>query len=218
MKSVSLTLAAAALLVFAGTTQAQDKGAVAVVDIDAVANELGISEAVVAKLQAASQNLNQQLANAKGQLQGRMNQAEAQVGQQANDQARQQLVNFNRQLNEQYDQLQAQARQAITNTRNQEIRDFQEKLKPIALDVAKKKGFQVVMMKISPPVFAFTEEVDITADVTAAAKAAGIKVDPAPAAAPAAAPATPPAAAPAEDSKGKGDDKGKAKAKADDKG
>lgn len=211
MKSFSILLTALAILAGSSMANAQGKGGVAVVDIDAVAKELGISDAVVAKLQAASANLNQQLDNAKGQLQGRMNQAEAQVGQQANPQARQQLVNFNRQLNQQYDQNVAQARQAITNVRIQEIRAFQEKLKPVALAAAKAKGFDIVMMKVSPPVFAFSEEADITEEVIAAAKKAGIK--PEPTETPTSAPAPAPTAAP-EAEKGKG----KAKAKSDKKG
>ncbi|MDC0311682.1 OmpH family outer membrane protein [bacterium] len=210
MKSFSILLTAIAIFAGSSLANAQGKGGVAIVDIDAVAKELGISDAVVAKLQAASTQLNQDLNNAKGQLQGKMNQAEAQVGQQANAQGRQQLVDFNRQLNQQYDQYVAQARQAITNTRVQEIRAFQEKLKPVALAAAKAKGFDVVMMKVSPPVFVFSDEADITQEVIAAAKKAGIKPETA-AAAPAAASEAP---APAAGEKGNGN----AKAKADKKG
>jgi len=175
MKPILLLLTCACL---ATPAIAQNSGGVAIVDIDAVAKELGIADAVVRDLQVAQTDLNTQLSNAKSQLQAKMNQAEAQAGQQPTPQRRQELVNFNRQLNQEYDRYQANARQILTNTRVTRIREFQEKLKPIAQAEAKKKGLHIVLMKVSPPVFTFSEEVDITEAVTAAAKAAGIKADP----------------------------------------
>lgn len=178
MKSILLLLSCACL---AAPAIAQTNGGVAVVDIDAVAKELGIADAVIRDLQVAQTDLNNQLANAKSQLQAKMNQAEAQAGQLATPQQRQELINFNRQLNQEYDRYQANARQILTNTRVTKIREFQDKLKPIAEAEAKKKGLHVVLMKVSPPIFTFTADVDITEEVTAAAKAAGIKADPSPA-------------------------------------
>jgi len=171
MKRLSLFLLA---LAFTTPALRSQDGGVAVLDIDAVAAELGVEGSVVAQLQTLQNNLNTELQSARANLQNQMNTAEQAVGQNPTPQQRQQLVQANQQLNAQFNQLQGQARQALTQERARLINDFREKLRPIALEAAKAKGLDVVLMKVTPPVYVFTDAVDITADTTDRAKKAGL--------------------------------------------
>jgi len=203
-----LTLSFSVLLL-AVSASAQN-GGVAILDIDAVARALGVEEAVKNDLQSMQNGLNGELQKAQANLQAQMKNAEQVAGTNPNEQQKAQLVQTNQQLDAQFNQLKAQAQQTLAQERVKKINDFREKLKPIALEAAKAKGLGVVLMQVTPPVYAFDEAVDITAATTDAAKKAGMETKstaPAPAApAPAA-----PAPAPAAPDAGKGKAKEKAK-------
>lgn len=202
MKILPSLCAFALTLGLSPLAQAQNGGA-AVLDIDKVAQELGIDQSVLTELQQIEANLNNQLAQVRGNLQTQMNQLEARAGQQPTPEIQAQLLEANRKLNADFNQVRAQAQNQLAAARIQRINEFRDKLRPIALDAAKAKGLQVVLT-LTPQVYANDESVDITAEVIKAAVAAGLKQEaPAPAAAPAA-PATPEAkpseeAAPKED-------------------
>ena len=94
------------------------------------------------------------------------------------------------------------------------INDFRVRLEPIALKAAEAQGLGVVLMKVTPPVFAYATSVDITQATTKLALEAGMQVTAPAETAPVAAPANGGAApAPADGAKGKGDAKEKGKAK-----
>jgi len=197
MKRFALSFFSCLLLTLGAHAQ---NGGVAVLDIDAVAAELGVEDSVRVELQTLQNNLNTELQNARANLQQQMATAEQAVGESPTDQQRQQLLQTNQQLNAQFNQLQAQARQTIAQERAQKINEFRDKLRPIALEAAKDKGLDVVLMRVTPPVFGFTDAVDITEDTTRRAKEAGLE---------AAVPAAPPRATPTNDKAGKGNPKGK---------
>ena len=56
------------------------------------------------------------------------------------------------------------------------INEFRIKLEPIAKKVAKDRGLDVVIMKVTPPVFTFSSEVDITEATYELAVEAGMRV------------------------------------------
>ena len=59
------------------------------------------------------------------------------------------------------------------------INEFRIKLEPIAKDAAAERGLDVVIMKVTPPVFTFSSNVDITEATYKLAVEAGMQVKPA---------------------------------------
>ncbi|MCB1234109.1 MAG: OmpH family outer membrane protein [Verrucomicrobiae bacterium] len=194
MKNLLILTILAAFAALAPNGWAQ-KGGVAVLDIDKVAQELGVDKAVLGELQKIEADLNTQLGQIRTNLQSQMNQLEAQAGQQRTQQVQAQLVNANQQLNAQFNNVKAQAQNQLAAARIAKINEFREKLEPLALEAAKAKGLGVVLTK-TPQVYAYDEALDITDDTIKRAKAAGLETKieesaaPTPAPAPAAAPET----------------------------
>lgn len=187
MKILPTLCALAIALGMAPLAQAQN-GGVAVLDIDKVAQELGVDQSVLTELKQIEANLNNQLAQVRTNLQTQMNQLEARAGQQRTQQIQAQLVQANRKLNADFGAVRQQAQNQLATARVQRINEFREELRPIALEAAKAKGLSVVMT-LTPNLYAHDEAVEITEDVIARAKAAGLKID-IPAEAPAAEEAT----------------------------
>jgi Skp family chaperone for outer membrane proteins len=191
----SLVFLILATVTFGSSTFAQ-KGGVAILDIDAVAKELGVEEQVRVTLLSMQESLNAELQKAQSTLQAQMNGVEQAAGENPTDEKKQEVLATNQQLNSEFNRLKMQAEQNLVQERVRLINDFRIKLEPVALEVAKGKGFDVVLMKVTPPLFASSPEVDITADTAKLAKSKGMQVPVTPAApAPAATPAAPKPAA-----------------------
>lgn len=172
-KLLVATLATVALSLAA---QAQ-QGGVAVLDIDAVARNLGVEEKVRVDLVNMQNTLNTELQKTQQTLQSQMAGVEQSAGENPTEEQRRQILATNQQLNAEFNRLKAQAQQQLANERVRLINEFRIKLEPVALEAAKAKGLQVVLMKVTPPVFAYGPEVDITDDTTARAIEAGMNVE-----------------------------------------
>ena len=172
MKILPSLLVIASAFGMAISAQAQG-GSAAVLDIDKVAQELGVDQSVLTELQQIEASLNNQLAQVRNNLQSQMNQLEARAGQQRTQQIQAQLVEANRKLNADFNAVRAQAQNQLAAARIQRINTFREKLRPVALEAAKAKGFNVVLT-LTPQVYAHDDAVDITDDVIQRAKAAGL--------------------------------------------
>ncbi len=209
MKILPTFCALAIAVGLAPLAQAQN-GGVAVLDIDKVAQELGIDQSVLTELKEIETNLNNQLAQVRNNLQSQMNQLEARAGQQRTPEMQAQLVQANRKLNADFGAVRAQAQNQLVSARVQRINEFRDKLRPIALESAKTKGLQVVMT-LTPNLYTYDDSVDITEDVIKRAKEAGLQEEAPAATEEAAAPSTgeaapaAPAPAPAADSEGSSD-------------
>lgn len=172
-KFILATLTTALFLLSA---QAQ-QGGVAILDIDAVARDLGVEEKVRVDLIGMQNKLNEELKKAQAQLQTQMSGVEEAAGEEPTDEQRRQIMATNQQLNSEFNRLKGQAQQALAQERVRLINEFRIRLEPVALMVAKEKGLDVVMMKVTPPVFAYTSSVDITVATAAKAVEAGMKVE-----------------------------------------
>ena len=203
-----LIFASVSLLTFVFTANAQS-GGVAVLDIDAVARQLGVEEKVRVDLLKMQNNLNQELQKTQAALQNQMVGVERAAGENPSEEQRRQIIATNQQLNSEFNRLKGQAQNTLAQERVRMINEFRIKLEPIALDAAKAKGLDVVLMKITPPVFAYAAQVDITEATTKLAEEAGMRVE---ASATPVAPAAPAAGTEAPAAAGKAG-KGKAKAK-----
>jgi Skp family chaperone for outer membrane proteins len=193
-------------------------GGVAVLDIDEVARQLGIEEKVRVDLLNMQNNLNADLKRSQETMQKQMTGVEEAAGKNPSDEQKRQIVATNQQLNEEFNRLKAQAQNTLAQERARMINEFRVRIEPIALKAAREIGLDVVLMKVTPPVFSFSTAVDITQATTKMALEAGMQVNSggvtnAPAPATGSSPARPPVAAPVAtpmtDEKDKGEGKSK---------
>jgi len=213
------------LLVLVGSafsTYAQ-KGGVAILDIDEVARQLGVEEKVRVDLLNMQNNLNADLKRTQETMQKQMVGVEEAAGKTPTEEQKRQIVATNQQLNEEFNRLKAQAQNNLAQERVRMINEFRVRLEPIALKAAGEIGLEVVLMKVTPPVFVYANSVDITQTTAKLALEAGMQVKAgevtnAPAPASGNAPTAAPIAAPSADGKEKGESKGGEKSKGKEKG
>lgn len=217
MNKKSLLLGSLASLLLSLPAFAQ-KGGVAVLDIDEVARQLGVEEKVRVDLQKMQDNLNAELKRAQESMQKQMEGVEKAAGEAPSDDQKRQIIATNQQLNEEFNRLKAQAQNTLGQERVRLINEFRIRLEPIALKAAQEAGFEVVLMKVTPPVFTYAQSVDITQATTKLALDSGLQVKAAevqnaPAPSTTDAPADAPKSGEKGDAKAKGDAKGEAKGK-----
>lgn len=190
------------------------KGGVAVLDIDEVARQLGVEEKVRVDLQKMQDNLNADLKRTQETMQKQMEGVEKAAGETPSDEQKRQIIATNQQLNEEFNRLKAQAQNTLGQERVRQINEFRIRLEPIALKAAQEAGFEVVLMKVTPPVFTYAQSVDITQATTKLALDSGLQVKASEVQnAPAPATTEAPADAPKADGKGEAKAKGEAKGK-----
>lgn len=171
----SLLLALFVFLVVASPVVAQ-KGGVAVLDLDEVARQLGVEEKVRVDLLSMQNNLNADLKRTQETMQKQMAGVEQAAGEAPTEEQKKEIVATNQQLNEEFNRLKNQAQSTLAQERVRLINEFRVRLEPIALQAAKSAGLDVVLMKVTPPVFAYDTNVDITEASIKLALEAGMQV------------------------------------------
>jgi len=154
---------------------------VAIVDLDAVAQELGVLEFIKVTLENSEFDKVAALTETQKALQAKMDKAITDAGAKPNEkldklspEKQREVAIVNRELETQFQQSRAQAAQAIEIEKLKMIEAFRQELKPHAQAVAKKRGMSVVLNKVMPPVYAFEDSADITKELTDVAKKAGL--------------------------------------------
>jgi len=170
------------------------QGGVAIVDVDAVARDMGADKQVLDALKQAQDDLNARLKDTQAAMQKQFDEAVAKAGgDKASEEQKQQWAQFTQRMQNQFSQYKGQAQVTLNREQAKLVLAFREKVRPVALEIAKGKGLDVVLQK-SDQVIGFVESVDISKEVAAQLKAAEPKAEAkaAPEAAPkAAAKATP---------------------------
>lgn len=196
------------MIVLPATAQS---GGVAILDIDEVARQLGVEEKVRVDLLGMQNNLNADLKRTQETMQKQMSGVEEAAGENPTDEQKRQIVATNQQLNEEFGRLRMQAQNTLAQERARMISEFRIRLEPIALKAAAAQKLDVVLMKVTPPVFTYATSVDITQATVKLALEAGmqvkadeIKAAPAPVATP---------TAPSDEGKAKSEAKEKGKGK-----
>ena len=162
------TLALASLLSPSGLIAQQ--GGVAIIDIDSVAREIGADKEVLGALKVSQDTLNIKLKEAQEAMQKKFNEAVKQAGEKVTDQQKQQLAQFNQQLQNQFSQYKGQAQATLNQEQAKRVLAFREMVRPVALEVAKSKGFSVVLQN-TQQIIGFQDSVDITKEVAEKLKA-----------------------------------------------
>tara|TARA_R110000850_G_scaffold76640_12_gene166339 strand:+ start:263 stop:874 length:612 start_codon:yes stop_codon:yes gene_type:complete len=171
-----LILTTIASLTIAGSALAEG-GGVAVLDIDAVARELGIEDRVRVDLITMQSDLNTELQRTQATMQNQMSGVEQAAGENPSEEEKRKILATNQQLNSEFNRLKTQATQNLGQERVRMINEFRIRLEPVALMAAKKRDLDVVLMKVTPPVFTYSKSVDITEDTIKLAVEAGMKIE-----------------------------------------
>lgn len=140
---------------------------VAVFDIDRIVKEAGLASLFELKIKMKRDELLQELIKYKDALQAELQKEVKKLG--AQDRAKKFAI-LRQAAEMQLAKAQRKADQALNIHRGAVIMEFREQLKPIARQVARDKGYKMVLLKNDVIVFEFAEELDLTADILASFK------------------------------------------------
>ena len=198
MKAVRRVLAGAGVVCAALIAGCQPQGGaagVAIIDLDAVARALGRDDVIAQQINVANQQLAGQLGqvatNLQQQVQARRDEYEV-IG----DEAEQELQQLTAVANQRLQQTQQLAQQRSAQFRQAVINSFRNEVTPYASEIAASRG-AVAVVTVATPMLWFDSQADITDEVIAKMREAGLERASQPTAAVAPAAAAPTAAAPA---------------------
>lgn len=185
---------------FGGSSASSTRGGLAVVDLDKVAAETGKNIQMREVFQFAENTVKQQLTNAQFSLNSKLEAKSKEFGETPTEEQQKELAQFRFSANNALGKMQNDGGTKLNQYRQDQIAKFRTEIKPIAQEIAMKRGLSVVIPKNDGLLLAVDPGVDITDDVIKAYR----EKRPAPTAAPAAAapatatqsPAKPAAAAP----------------------
>lgn len=163
-----------AIAVIFGFSQIGSAQGFAVLDIDRAAKELNVEANVKATLDTMEKDLEAELSKTQAEIKAKMGGMLSVVGENPNAEQRQRLIAQIRLLEAEFNQVRAEAAQKIAQKQAEMIQDFADKIKPIAMEQAKKLRKDSVVLKIN--VFTFESEIDITDATIKAADRAGLKM------------------------------------------
>ena len=144
------------------------RGGVAVIDLDAVARQIGWDTHMASDIQQRAESLNEQLEKYRAQLRQQFDDEksaavlETEGNQKTSQQQQARLVEIQRQLGTQLTQAQQQANEQLAAHRQTVIARVKEHVRPVAASVAAELGLATVLTKNDSVVFVYTEAVDIT--------------------------------------------------------
>jgi len=170
---------------FGGSSASSTHGGLAVVDLDKVAAETGKNLQMKEIFEFQENSVKQQLAQVQFSLNSQLDTKSKEFGETPTEEQQKELAQLRYNANNRFGQLQNQAGTKLSQYRQDQIAKFRAEIKPIAQEVAAKRGLSVVIPKNEGLLLAVDPGVDITDDVIKASR----EKRPAPTAAPAA-PAT----------------------------
>ena len=163
MKKFSMLLVLLASLASTGCQRSSspNHGPVAVVDLDGVAQKLGRDKQILQLIEQRQVTLNEQVDATQKSLIQQLNQKKSEFGE-LNEEETRQLADLQTKANAVLANTRNQAQINLTAFQQETIDRFRAEAKPIALEVAARKGCRVVLSKNDSVVFAFDETVDLT--------------------------------------------------------
>ncbi|MCE5327372.1 MAG: OmpH family outer membrane protein [Planctomycetaceae bacterium] len=136
-------------------------GAVAVIDLDKIANGIGELKRINDATNADTANVQQQLTALQNRLQAELNQAVTKAGATPTDEQKRNLEQMRLNGMAMLERARRQASEEVTRRRAVALNDFRQQVAPIAKSIAKDKGFDIVIIK-ADVILAMDEQVDIS--------------------------------------------------------
>lgn len=141
------------------------KGGIAVVDLDKVAAETGRDRQLANAIEAAQSSLNQSLQKSVNSANEQLTAKKKSFGEDLNDDQRKELSQMETFAVQKLSQFKNQAQVELQQFRQKQVADFRAELKPIAHDVAAKRGLSIVIPKNEGLLLSVDSGVDITDEV-----------------------------------------------------
>ncbi|MEE4299996.1 MAG: OmpH family outer membrane protein [Pseudomonadales bacterium] len=177
MTSVRLVLSAvgiASLVLLAGCEpRSGDRAALAIIDLDAVARALGRDDVIAQQINQANQQLAGELGQVATNLQQQV-QARRDAFEVIGDEAEQELQQLTAAANQRLQQTQQLAQQRSAQFRQAVINSFRSEVTPYAQQIASERG-AVAVLTVATPMLWFDSDADITDEVIAEMRRAGLE-------------------------------------------
>lgn len=173
MKWFASALLALAVLMVSGCEELTGRSSVAVIDLDQVARALGRDDVIAQQINQATQQLSAQLTEVARTLQQEL-QDERGRYEVVGDEAEKELQEKTAAANLRLQQTQQLAQQRAAEFRQAVINNFRAEVQPYASEAAKARGAKAVITVATPMIW-FDSSVDITQDVIAKMRAAGLE-------------------------------------------
>jgi Skp family chaperone for outer membrane proteins len=173
MKKVGLVGLLLGALMLAGCDELTGRtGHIAIIDLDAVARALGRDEVIAQQVNQANQQLTSQLQEIAQSLQAEIDQ-EREALQVVSDEQEAELARKAQEANQRLAQTRQLAQQRAQEFRQAVINNFRNEVQPYAEEVATKRGAKAILTVAAPMIW-YDNKVDITGDVIAKMREAGL--------------------------------------------
>ena len=153
-----------------GGPESSSPGGVAVVDLDAVAKQLGADVAIAKQIKDAQTSLDAQLRSVQASLRNQYEEKSKELQNQNHPNAsprdpeatKQELAEFEKKLNLQLVQAQQIARKKFIDYRGSLFRNFRGEVIPVAQEIAARQGLGIVLAKNDSVLLSYDQSHDIT--------------------------------------------------------
>jgi Skp family chaperone for outer membrane proteins len=175
MRSLQLCAAVVCLVVAAssgcnrqsGSGGTTSVGAVAVIDLDAIAQRLGSDKQIAEAITKRQTSLSQQLVDLAKRYNEQIAEQKKKLAETAPEQEQVTLANWQQQANANLSKVKQQAELDLQRHRAQLIAQFRDEIKPAARRVAQCRGLSVIVTKNDSVLYDFAPAADITDAVVA---------------------------------------------------
>ena len=173
MKTVGILGLLIAALLLSGCDELTGRtGHVAIIDLDAVARELGRDEVIAQQVNQANQQLTNQLGEIATNLQREIDDERAAL-QVVTDDDEAELARKALEANQRLQQTRQVAQQRAQEFRQAVINEFRNEVLPYAEAIAAERGATAIFTVAAPMIW-YDSKIDITEEVTARMRAAGL--------------------------------------------
>jgi Skp family chaperone for outer membrane proteins len=150
----------------AGVGESQVAGAVAVIDLDAIAQRLGSDKQILDSIAKRQTSLSQQLVDLAKSYNEQIEQKKKTLAEPP-EEAEVKVASWQKQANANLNKVKQQAETDLKNHQAQLIAQFREQIKPVARRVAQKRGLSVIVTRNDNVLYDVAPGADITDEVIA---------------------------------------------------
>ena len=129
----------------AASTAPVASGGVAVVDLDEVARRTGRDQQMLAQVEQFRQQKNEEVATAQAELQKKLEEFQASLGDDPTPEQQQQLALVQRKLAADFTAIAQQATAAVQQFKQNTVKQYRDDVRPLAREIAASRGLQVVI-------------------------------------------------------------------------
>lgn len=148
-----------------GVVEQQTAGAVAVIDLDAIAQRLGSDKQIVDSIAQRQSSLSQQLVDLAKSYNEQIADKKKTLGETTPEQAEVTVASWQKQANANLSKVKQQAEADLKKHQAQLIAQFREQIKPVARRVAQKRGLSVIVTRNDNVLYDVAPGADITEEV-----------------------------------------------------